>query len=128
MDVGSALAQFERAGAEADLRPALALLGGRELELDDVEVQPVVRRALLLLAASGDPHAGLELDGRAVTALANELFRPDRVTEVERGLRALRANADALPAVASALDELLDDPALAWRAYAYALLAEQLDE
>jgi hypothetical protein len=128
VDVGSALAQFEQAGAEADLRPALALLGGRDLELDEAELQPAVRRAVLLLAAGGDPHAGLELEGRAVTAVADELFRPDRVADVERGLAALRADAGALPAVSSALDELLHNPSLAWRAYACALLAEQLDE
>ncbi len=61
------LQMLDEAGAEADVRPALALLAAPEplIELD--ELTPALRRAMLLLAAGGDPHRELELDGRAVT-------------------------------------------------------------
>jgi hypothetical protein len=85
-----------------------------------------VRRAVLLLAAGGDPRRGLELDGRAVTALAAELDRPERRTGLARGLTALRAEAEGLPRTAAALDRLLGDAELAWRAFAAGVLGEEL--
>jgi len=118
------LAALEASGA--DPRPALALVAARGLTLDDAEVRPAVRRAMLLLAAGGDPHRGLELDGRAVMALADELTRADRVAAVESGLAELRPAGSGLPAVSAALEELLAAPELAWRAYACALLADEL--
>lgn len=126
MEVGPLLASLEELGAETDLRPALALLAGRELELGDDELNGPRRRAMLLLAAGGDPHEGLVLDGRAVVALAAELDEPERRAELRRGLDEL-AGESAGPHVASAVGELLADDELAWRAYACGLLAEQLD-
>jgi hypothetical protein len=82
---------------------------------------------MLLLAAGGDPHRELDLDGRAVSALAAELDRPGRRATVSRGLEALRAEAAGLARVSSALDELLLDASLAWRAYTCALLADELE-
>ncbi len=120
------LASLEAVGAETDLRPALALLAGRDLEIDEAELNPARRRALLLLAAGGDPHAGLVLEGRGVTALAEELDRPDRRRELRRGLGEL-AGEPAGPEVAAALGDLLADGDTAWRAYACALLADELD-
>jgi hypothetical protein len=128
VDVGPVLAMLEHVSAESDVRPALALLAAPELDLDGTELQPALRRALLLLAAGGDPHRDLELDGRAVQALATELERPERSELVERGVASLRLEADTTPFVASALDELLAVPGLAWRAYACALLADELGE
>jgi hypothetical protein len=128
MDVGPVLAMLEDASAEADVRPALALLAAPDLGLADEELQPALRRSLLLLAAGGDPHRELELDGRAVQALAAELEHPDRAAEVERGVAALRLEAASTPNVAEALEELLAVPGLAWRAYACALLAEELGD
>ena len=113
--------------AEADIRPALALLAAPEALVEPEELNPALRRAMLLLAAGGDPHRELELDGRAVTALAVELDRPERRAQVSRGLEALRPEAAALSRVSTALDELLLDASLAWRAYACALLADELD-
>jgi hypothetical protein len=114
-------------GSDADIRPALALLAAPEGVVGPEELGPALRRAMLLLAAGGDPHRELELDGRAVTALAAELDRPERRAQVSRGLEALRPEAAALPKVAPALDELLLDATLAWQAYACALLADELD-
>lgn len=126
MDVAALLASLETVGEETDLRPALALLAGRELEIDQAELNPARRRALLLLAAGGDPHTGLVLDGRAVVSLADELDRPDRRTELRRGLGELERE-PAGPYVTAALGELLAGAETAWRAYACALLAEELD-
>ena len=120
------LRMLDEAGVDTDVRPALALLAARDLVIEPDELGPALRRAMLLLAAGGDPHRELDLDGRAVTALAAELDRPARRAEVSRGLEALRGDAAGLGNVGPALDELLLDAGLAWRAYACALLAEEL--
>jgi hypothetical protein len=120
------LRMLDEAGADTDVRPALALLAARDLAIDSDELGPALRRAMLLLAAGGDPHRELELDGRAVTALAAELDRPERRAEVSRGLEALRGDAAGLDNVSPALDELLLDTGLAWRAYTCALVADEL--
>ena len=126
MEVRALLASLEEVGAETDLRPALAMLGGRDIELDDDELNAARRRAMLLLAAGGDPHDGLVLDGRAVVALAGELDAPERRAELVRGLAEL-AGEDAGPNVNAAVSELLANDEVAWRAYACSLLAEELD-
>jgi hypothetical protein len=127
MDVAALLASLEKLGDETDLRPALALLAARDLDIPAAEFGPARRRAILLLAAGGDPHRGLVLDGRAVTALAAELDRPERRGELERGIGELSAEAAGFPHVAAALAELAGDGDLAWCAYACALLAEEMD-
>ena len=119
---------LEAAAADADIRPALALLAAPDPLVEPDELTPALRRAMLLLAAGGDPHRELELDGRAVTALAAELDRPERRAKVSRGLEALRHEATGFANVSPALDELLLDAGLAWRAYACALLADELEE
>ena len=121
------LQMLDELGPSTDIRPALALVAGRNLVIDTAELDPALRRSMLLLATGGDPHRELALDGRAVTALAAELDRPERSAEISRGLEALRAEAAGLAGVSPALEELLLDASLAWRAYACALLADQLD-
>src|SRR5262249_61292325 len=101
--------------SDADIRPALALLAAPEGVVQADELGPALRRAMLLLAAGGDPHRELELDGRAVTALAVELDRPERRAQVSRGLAPLRPGAAALPRVGPAPDGLLRDASLARR-------------
>jgi len=91
----------------------LAWLAGRAVEIDEDELRGAVRRSILLLAAGGDPMRGLDLDGRAVTALAGELDTAERRRSLLEGLRELGADVDA---------------ELAWRAYAASLLAEALGE
>ena len=122
------LQMLDEAGAETDVRPALALLAAPEPLVEPDELTPALRRAMLLLAAGGDPHRELELDGRAVSALAAELDRPERRAEVSRGLETLREDAAGLANVSTALDELLLDATLAWQAYACALLADELED
>ena len=105
--------------ADAEELVALALLAGREVALGEDELRGSLRRSLLLLAAGGDPHRGLELDGRAVTALAGELDMPERREALLAGLRALLGEAPEA-------ELLLAEPELAWRLYACGLLAEEL--
>lgn len=105
--------------ADAEELVALALLAGREVPLDEDELRGALRRSLLLLASGGDPRRGLELDGRAVTALADELDAPERREALLAGLRSL---AGEVPEA----DALLAEPELAWRLYACGLLAEEL--
>ena len=44
----------------------LAYLAGQAIELDAEELNGARRRALLLVAAGGDPHRELDVDDRAV--------------------------------------------------------------
>jgi hypothetical protein len=83
---------------------------------------------VLLLATGGDPQRGLALDGRAVTALAEELDLPERRVELAAGIARLRGQATAYPLVADVLGLLRGNPDLAWRAFACGLLAEELGE
>jgi hypothetical protein len=126
MDVQPVLTMLEEASRDSDVRPALALLAAPDLPIDDEELQPALRRSLLLLVAGGEPQRELELDGRAVRALAEELERPERTAEVARGVADLRLATEGTPNVTTALEELLADPGLAWHAYACALLADEL--
>ncbi|HEY6583942.1 MAG TPA: hypothetical protein VIZ29_03755 [Gaiellaceae bacterium] len=106
----------------------LALLARQSMPLSDDEVSPPLRRALLVLAAGGDPHRELELDGRAVTSFADDLDSPERRSQLQTALRALQARAEGLPRAAYLLEALLEDEDLAWRSLAVALLADELDE
>jgi hypothetical protein len=85
-----------------------------------------VRRALLLLAAGGDPRREVALESRAVLALAEELDDPARREELQLGIASLRELGKGRPAVAEAIVVLLASPDLAWRCFAAALLAAEL--
>jgi len=100
---------------EADELVPMAWLAGRALELYEDELRGPIRRSMLLLAAGGDParEDALALDGRAVTALAEELYTPERLERLVAELRELGVRAD---------------PELAWNAFACSLLAEELGE
>ena len=104
----------------------LASIAGADVPIDREEVRIAARRALFLLAAGGDPERGLDLDGRAVSALSEELRTVDRQLALERGLLDLRFEAQGLPHASEVLHGLLDAPDVAWRAYAAGLLAEEL--
>jgi hypothetical protein len=104
----------------------LASVAGAEVQLAEDEARGAGRRALLLLAAGGDPDRGLDLNGRAVSTLADELRTVDRQLALDRGLDDLKAQAKGLPHVSEALEALRATPDVAWRAYACSLLAEEL--
>jgi hypothetical protein len=104
----------------------LASVAGAEVPLDGKERAGAVRRALLLLAAGGDPSRGLDLGGRAVCALATELDEPKRHEILASALAEIASEAQGLPHVSEALRGLVDAPDVAWRAYACSLLADAL--
>jgi hypothetical protein len=119
------LEQLEEAGAPPG---ALAYLAAQHVPLDEDELNAARRRALLVLAAGGDPHRELDPGARAVRSLAADLERPGRRESLGAALDELRAAADGLPQVAAALDGLRAEPELAWRWLACALLADELTE
>lgn len=114
------------ASDEATAVVTAASVAGRELELDPDDLRGAGRRALLVLAAGGDPTRGLDLDGPAVVGLAGELDAPERREALEDGLFRLLEEAKGLPHVSEAVRGLLAAPDLAWRAYSCSLLAEEL--
>lgn len=120
------LAEDESGDELATALVVLASVAGHEVQIGDEEAHGASRRALLLLAAGGDPDRGLDLNGRAVTALAEEVRTVDRQLALERGLDELKAQAKGLPHVSEALAALRATPDVAWRAYACSLLAEEL--
>jgi hypothetical protein len=119
--------EAELAGADegAALAP-LAFLAALGLELDPAEVHAACRRAVLLLAAGGDPHRDLEPDGRAVRAVAADLDTPGRRIQLAAALAGLHAESAGLARVRAELEALLAHDEVAWRTLALALLAEEL--
>ena len=104
----------------------LCFLAGRSVQIDAQELNAALRRAELLLAAGGDPHRPLELYGRAVTALAEDLDDPPARAQLAAGLLALNPAVDGLRGATEALGLLSRDADLAWQCFSMALLAEEL--
>jgi hypothetical protein len=77
----------------------------------DDERNSAVRRALFVFASGGDLQRDPALDDPAVLELAADLDSPERREALLAASETLRA---------------LGDPELAWRAYACALLADEL--
>ena len=123
-----ALLELLEAGPSSSLLLGLAWLAGREVELDADEVKAATRRAELLLAAGGDPRRELDLDGRAVTAMAADLDDPAARDRFEDALARLTADSEGLAAVSDGLARLRAQPDLAWRSYAGALRAEAVGD
>ena len=125
------LADLEQSLAkqEADEPDAvLALLAGRDVALDDDELRGARRRAVQLLATAGDPRQGLDVEGRAVRAIAADLDRPERRQMLAAGLATLQASANGLPHVLERVARLSADEDLAWRWFACTVLADELME
>ena len=116
------------AGALGDPLPVLAYLAGQAVDIDEEELNGARRRALLLVAAGGDPHRELDIDDRAVKAIAADLYTEERREQLARAIDVLVANVRDLPAARDAALFLAADIELAWRLYALALLAEELGE
>ena len=115
-------------GELGDPLPVLAYLAGQSVELDDAELNGARRRALLLVAAGGDPHRELDVDDRAVKALAADLYTQERRDELARSIDSIVMRVRELPAARDAALFLAGDVDLAWRLFALALLAEELGE
>jgi putative heme iron utilization protein len=118
----SALEQLEQ--SDLDLRVAIVWLVSGSVTIPEPELKAARRRAMLVLAAGGDPHRDLELGDVAVERLADELDAGERQTELSAALAAL--DADGLPNVSAAIASLTEDADLAWRMFALALLADEL--
>jgi hypothetical protein len=126
MDAVSQLLVQVDAGELGDPLPVLAYLAGEEVRIDDEELNGARRRALLLVAAGGDPHRELTVDDRAVKSLAADLYNDERRSQLGRGLDALALLVRDLPNAREAVLFLVADGDLAWRLFALGLLAEEL--
>jgi len=104
----------------------LVWLVAGDVEIGEAELNAARRRALLVLAAGGDPHRELGLDSIAAERLAAELDTPARRAALAAALDRLAAEAEGLPAVSGALAALGSQSELAWRSLALALLADEL--
>jgi hypothetical protein len=125
------LAQLEdrlAEGNQVDVEVSLVLLAGRGVDLDEDELHAARRRAVQLLAAGGDPHRDLDPEGRAVTALAEDMNTLERRAALESGLESLRPTVEGLAHVSARLDRLVEDDDLAWRWFSCTLLGEVLVE
>jgi hypothetical protein len=113
-------------GSAQEPEAVLALIAGRDVELEPNEVRGAQRRGVQLLAAGGDPQRSLDLDGRAVVAVADDLGSAERRRIFAAGLESLRETAAGLPEVLARIDALAGDPDVAWRWFAVTILAEEL--
>jgi hypothetical protein len=123
------LEQLEESGVEpasGDLLVVLAWLVRERVEIPEEELKAARRRAMFVLAAGGDPHRDLELDSVAADRLATELDTAERRAQLAHALEGLAARADGLPAVLAGVEALRAEPALAWRTFALALLADEI--
>jgi hypothetical protein len=116
------------AGELGDPLPVLAYLAGQSVQIDESELNGARRRALLLVAAGGDPHRELDVDDRSVKAIAADLHTQERRDELARAIDALVLRVRELPVAREAAIFLAGDIDLAWRLFALALLAEELGE
>jgi hypothetical protein len=123
----SRLEQIDGAGlAPEELASVLVWLVLDTVPMDAAELKAARRRAMLVLAAGGDPHREVALGDVAVERLAEELDRPERRASLAAALAGLSAEAHELQTVTEMLAALQEDPELAWRTYALALLADEL--
>jgi hypothetical protein len=115
-------------GEAVEAEVSLMLLAGQSVHVDEDELRGATRRSVEILAAGGDPRRELDPDGRAVTALADDLDEPGRRAALADGMASVRQLVDGLPQLTERLDALARDESLAWRWFACTLLAEELVE
>jgi len=120
-----ALEQLEESDLDASVAVAW-LVRDEVFDLDEAELKAARRRAMLVLAAGGDPHRDLAPDTVAAYRLAAELDTPERRHALDAALAAL--DTGGLARVRDAVDTLRADPERAWRTLALALLADELAE
>ena len=111
---------------DLDLGVTIAWLVREDVGVPSDDLSAAVRRAMLVLAAGGDPHRDLGLDDVAVDRLAAELDAPERRAALDRALAGLETG--GLPRVAEAVKFLRSEPELAWQTLALAFLADELAE
>jgi hypothetical protein len=116
------------AGELGDPLPVLAYIAGQAVEIDEADLNGARRRALLLVAAGGDPHRELDVDDRAVKALAADLYTDERRRQLGQSIDELVLRVRDRRAAREAALYLAGDVDLAWRLFSLALLAEELGE
>ena len=114
------------AGELGDPLPVLAYIAGQSVEISDEDLNGGRRRALLLVAAGGDPHRELAVDDRAVKALAADLYTEERREQLGRSIDALVLLVRERPVAREAALFLAADVDLAWRLFSLSLLAEEV--
>jgi len=125
----SRLEDLESAGLDPlspELLVSLAWLVLGSVPIDEGELKAARRRAMLVLAAGGDPHRDLDVDSVAVDRLAAELDSPERRKALADGFGGLESK--GLPSVSAAVEALQSEPELAWRIFAVAVIADELAE
>jgi hypothetical protein len=123
------LEELEAAGLDpqsSELLVVLAWVVGAEVEIDPADLKGALRRAMLVLAAGGDPHGELAPDSVAVERLAEELDTPGRRAALADALERLAEDSAGLEGITAALATLRAEPDLAWRSLALALVADEL--
>ena len=90
------------------------------MPLEDAERNAALRRALLVFAAGGALDRDPGLHDPAVLELAGDIDSPERRAALGAALERLDAAPETL--------ERLQEPEIAWRAYACGLLADALGE
>jgi hypothetical protein len=115
-------------GEPVEAEVSLMLLAGQGVAVDEDELRGATRRSIEILAVGGDPRRELDPEGRAVTALADDLDDPGRRAALAEGIASVRGLVDGLPLLTGRLDALAGDESLAWRWFACTLLAEELVE
>jgi hypothetical protein len=128
MDALDGLLQRVDDGELGDPLPVLAYIAGQAVEIGDEDLNGARRRALLLVAAGGDPHRDLDVDDRAVKALATDLYTDQRRAQLGRGIDELVLRVRDRQTAREAALFLAGDVDLAWRLFSLALLAEELGE
>jgi hypothetical protein len=126
MDALDDLLTRVNAGELGDPLPVLAFIAGQSVEIPEEDLNGGRRRALLLVAAGGDPHRDLDVDDRAVKALATDLYTDERRAQLGRSIDALVLQVRERPVAREAALFLAADVDLAWRLFALSLLAEEL--
>jgi hypothetical protein len=124
--VAAVLERLESGELGDDPLPVLAYLAGQDVEIPERELNEARRRALLVLAAGGDPHRELGIDDPAVKTLAADLHDDDRRDRLASAIDELALLARELPRTREAALFLAADADLAWRLFALALVADEL--
>jgi hypothetical protein len=127
MDLRAALEHVEASGPwEAAAAAAAAFAASLSLPLDEAALAGPLRRALLVLAAGGDPHRALDVEARAVRALADDLEALVGDDELAAAFASVHTRARGLPRIEAAAAELAANPVQARSAVALALLGAEL--